>query len=63
MKTTIATDYTGRVIVQPLKLQNMIMITTQDKDGHSHYAELTPDQAGAMLFGMEQALRAIGCEA
>jgi hypothetical protein len=62
MKTTIATDYTGRVIVQPLKLQRMVMITTTDAHGDTVCTEMTPDQAGAMLFGMEQALRAIGCE-
>jgi hypothetical protein len=62
MKTTIATDYTGRIVVQPLKLQSMIGISSTDKHGNNVFSELTPDQAGALLFGMEEALRAIGCE-
>jgi hypothetical protein len=63
MKTTIKTDYTGRLVVQPLKLQKMVMVTSTDAFGETVTIEMTPDQAGAMLFGMEQALRAIGCDA
>ena len=63
MKTTIKTDYTGKLIVQPLKLQKMIMLTGQDASGQTVMLELTPDQAGVALFSMEQALRDIGCEA
>jgi hypothetical protein len=48
--------------VQPLKLQGLIMITARDNTGETVFLEISPDEAGVILFGMEQALRAIGCE-
>lgn len=66
MKTTVKTEFGGSAIVQPLKRQQMIMITVRDAgpagQGQTIFVEMTPDQAGALMFGMEQALAAIGCE-
>lgn len=63
MKTTIKTADNGRVIVEPLPgsaVQLTIDLRNASRFGYSDFAtvELTPDQIGALLFGIEQAAEA-----
>lgn len=57
MKTTVKTD-TGRVTVQPLTGEKRVLLSL-GMPGHFPGLALTPDQCGALIFGMEQALEAM----
>ena len=57
MKTTVKTDV-GRVTVQPLTTEGRILLSL-GMPGHFPGLALTPDQCGALIFGIEQALEVI----
>jgi len=62
MKTTIRA-HTKDVIVKPSPVAGMIELHLQSKNDPAHGQHvaavvLTPDQAGALIFGLEQALEA-----
>jgi hypothetical protein len=54
MKTTIAISTHGRVIVEPRKGGGVTLYTGVNNQP----IVLTPDQAGALIFGLEQATEA-----
>lgn len=60
MKTTVKTAYGHAATVQPLKLMGMVLLTIKDAQGDTIAAECTPDQIGALMFGLEQAVNALG---
>lgn len=60
MKTTVKTAFGAAATVQPLKLMGMVLLTLKDADGETIAAECTPDQIGALMFGLEMAIGALG---
>ncbi len=60
MKTTVKTAFGAAATVQPLKLMGMVLISLKDQAGDTVTAECTPDQIGALMFGLEQAMAALG---
>ena len=59
MKTTVKTAFGAAATVQPLKLMGMVLISLKDQAGDTVTAECTPDQIGALMFGLEQAMAAL----
>jgi len=57
MKTTVKTDI-GRVVVQSLKVEGGVLLTVMLNQVMPSIV-LTPDQCGALIFGIEQALEVI----
>lgn len=53
MKTTIKTSDGSSIICQPSS--DEIILIVRDKFGHVASAAMTPDQVGALMFGLEQA--------
>lgn len=51
MKTTVKLSETQKIIVGPSMMKGHIILETKDT-----ILSLTPDQAGALIFGLEQAL-------
>lgn len=60
MKTTVKTEFGHAATVQPLKLMGMVLLTIKDASGDTIATECTPDQIGALMFGLEQAVGALG---
>jgi len=58
MKTTIATESGNYVIAQPVG--GAVMVSIHNKPANvTQVTYLTPDQCGALIFGLEQALEAM----
>lgn len=58
MKTTVKAD-DGAVIVEPMGgSDNTVQLTIRTRFGDFATIDLTQDQAGALLFGLEQAAEA-----
>ena len=55
MKTTIKAEG-GVAVVQPLPICGEVMLTMTDKAGKTVALEMTPDQLGALIFGIEAAM-------
>lgn len=58
MKTTVKTR-NGRVVVQPLTISGELQMHIADHTGALSALCLTLEEAGALIFGMEQALEVI----
>lgn len=61
MKSTIKITTTRAIVIQPCKTGG-ILLTLEDRNGQVRSAEainLTPDQAGALVFALEAALETI----
>ena len=58
MKTTVKTA-TGSAMVAPLENAGEIVLALVHKTGEGFALVLTPDQCGALIFGMEQAMEVI----
>lgn len=60
MKTTVKTQE-GRIVVMPVcgAIVDALMVSVVRGDGQSVALSLTADQAGALIFGLEQAMEVI----
>lgn len=59
MKTTVKLTKNTAMEVAPASHANALFFSVSRTEGEGHYFMLTPDQAGALIFGMEQALEVI----
>ena len=60
MKTTVKLGTARQIEVEPMKFSTGLHLCITDKPGQEKiFISLTPDQAGALIFGMEQALEVI----
>jgi hypothetical protein len=57
MKTTVKT-HNKKIVVQPSLVAGFIELNLLGDFGYLTGTTLTPDQAGALIFGLEQALEA-----
>lgn len=58
MKTTVKTA-NGRAVVQPFTISGAVALHVTSWTGDSAGVTLTPDEAGALIFGIEQALQVL----
>lgn len=58
MKTTVKTQ-TGRAVIYPLRTSGEIILSIAHQHGEGLALVLTADQAGALVFGIEQALETV----
>lgn len=57
MKTTVKIAHSSSISVNPIRNENAVFVDV-NQGGQSFGFGLTPDQAGALIFGLEQALEA-----
>ncbi len=58
VKTTIKTA-SGSMSVEPLRIEGKVLLTMRMNGLTVAASELTVDQCGALIFGIEQALEAL----
>jgi len=54
MKTTIKLSRTDRLVINPTRTG--VVLVEIESDSEQFNFTLTPDQAGALIFGLEQAI-------